>query len=97
MNEKCKIVYITPIENGSQYGNEWLTGFENTASYKIDSSSGESLVESFYKLYVATYCSMCSDLNSKLQFFSLVSSVSHSFRTIQEGRIRKSTGWFRGL
>ena len=77
VNEKCKIVYITPIENGSQYGNEWLTGFENTASYKIDSSSGESLVESFYKLYVATYCSMCSDLNSKLQSFRL-SHLSHT-------------------
>mgnify|MGYP001159000122 FL=1 len=77
VNEKCKIVYITPIENGSQYGNEWLTGFENTASYKIDSSSGESLVESFYKLYVATYCSMCSDLNSRLQSFRL-SHLSHT-------------------
>lgn len=77
VNEKCKIVYITPIENGTQYGDEWLTGFENTASYKIDSSSGESLVESFYKLYVATYCSMCSDLNSKLQSFRL-SHLSHT-------------------
>lgn len=33
VNEKCKIKYITPIENGTQYGDEWLTGFENTASY----------------------------------------------------------------
>ena len=77
VNEKCKIKYITPIENDSQYGDEWLTGFENTVSYKIDSSSGESLLESFYKLYLATYCSMCSDLNSKLQSLRL-SHLSHT-------------------
>lgn len=35
------------------------------------------MVESFYKLYVATYCSMCSDLNSRLQSFRL-SHLSHT-------------------
>lgn len=35
------------------------------------------MVESFYKLYVATYCSMCSDLNSKLQSLRL-SHLSHT-------------------
>lgn len=77
VNEQCKIVYITPIENDTQYGDEWLTGFENIASYKIDSSSGKSLAESFYKVYLATYCSMYSDLDSRLQSLRL-SNLSHT-------------------
>ena len=77
VNDQCKIVYITPIESDTQYGDEWLSCFENVASYKIDSSSGESLVESFYKVYLATYCSMCGDLNAKLQSLRL-SNLSHT-------------------
>lgn len=71
VNDQCKIVYITPIENDTQYGDERLSCFGNVASYKIDSSSGKSLVESFYKVYLATYCSMCSDLNVRLQSLRL--------------------------
>ncbi|WP_353885292.1 hypothetical protein [uncultured Bacteroides sp.] len=77
VNDQCKIVYITPIESDTQYGDEWLSCFENVASYKIDSSSGKSLVESFYKVYLATYCSMCGDLNAKLQSLRL-SNLSHT-------------------
>lgn len=77
VNDQCKIVYITPIESDTQYGDEWLSCFENMASYKIDSSSGKSLVESFYKVYLATYCSMCSDLNVRLQSLRL-SNLSHT-------------------
>lgn len=77
VNDQCKIVYITPIESDTQYGDEWLSCFENVASYKIDSSSGKSLVESFYKVYLATYCSMCGDLNARLQSLRL-SNLSHT-------------------
>lgn len=77
VNDQCKIVYITPIESDSQYGDERLSCFGNVASYKIDSSSGKSLVESFYKIYLATYCSMCTDLDSKLQSLRL-SNLSHA-------------------
>lgn len=77
VNGQCKIVYITPIESDTQCGDEWLTGFENVASYKIDSSSGKSLVESFYKVYLATYCSMGSDLYVRLQSLRL-SNLSHT-------------------
>ena len=77
VNDQCKIVYITPIESDTQYGDEWLSCFGNVASDKIDSSSGKSLVESFYKVYLATYCSMCSDLNVRLQSLRL-SNLSHT-------------------
>lgn len=77
VNDQCKIVYITPIESDTQYGDEWLFCFGNVASDKIDSSSGKSLVESFYKVYLATYCSMCGDLNVRLQSLRL-SNLSHT-------------------
>lgn len=66
---KCKITYITPIANGSQYGDEWLSCCEDKQANKINQGSAESFLESFYKAYVATYC--CMDKNISVPLSSL--------------------------
>lgn len=66
INGKCKIAYITPFENGTQYGDELLYHFGDTITYKIDNTSEKSFIESFYKSYAATYCSMNKDMDQKL-------------------------------
>lgn len=71
INGKCMIAYITPIENGVQYGDELFSCFENIKSCKIDNASGKLFIESFYKVYMATYCSMCKDVNAKLSALRL--------------------------
>lgn len=66
INGKCKIAYITPIENGIQYGDELLSHLEDTIHYETDNTSEKSFIESFYKSYTATYCSMSKDMDQKL-------------------------------
>lgn len=65
----CKIVYITPIANGSQLGDERLSCSECMSVSKIiDEVSGKSFIESFYKAYLASYCAMSKDTDAKLSF-----------------------------
>lgn len=71
INGKCKIAYITSIENGVQYGDELFSCFENIKSCKIDNASGKLFIESFYKVYIATYCSMRKDVSAKLSALRL--------------------------
>lgn len=68
---KCKIVYITPVENGVQYGDEMLSCCENMSASKIDETSGKSFIESFYKVYLAFYCAMSKDTDAKLSSLRL--------------------------
>lgn len=67
---KCKITYITPIWNGSQYGDELLTHRDEKAS-RIDQTSELSFLKSFYDVYLSQYCVMPKDLNSKLSTLRL--------------------------
>lgn len=86
VNGKCKIAYITPIENGVQYGDELLSCFENVRSVKINNESGKSFIESFYKNYLATYCGMCKDMNAKLSFLRkshLSQTALEQFRKVE--------------
>ena len=39
VDEKCKIAYITPVQNGDQYGDELLSNCENMKACKIDETS----------------------------------------------------------
>lgn len=66
MDGKCKIVYITPVENGIQYGDELLSCGEDMKVSKIDETSGKSFIESFYKVYLASYCAMSNDIDARL-------------------------------
>lgn len=68
---KCKIVYITPVENGLQYGDEMLSCCEVMNASKIDETSGKSFIESFYKAYLASYCAMFKDTDAKLSSLRL--------------------------
>lgn len=74
---KCKIAYITPVQNGVQYGDELLSYCENMKACKIDEASEKTFVESFYKVYIASYCTMCKDVNAKLSTLRL-SNLSHT-------------------
>lgn len=67
---KCKIVYITPVENGVQYGDKILS-CEFMSASKIDETSGKSFIESFYKVYLASYCAMSKDTDAKLSSLRL--------------------------
>lgn len=77
VDEKCKIAYITPVQNGDQYGDELLSNCENMKACKIDETSGKSFIESFYKVYIASYCTMYKDVNAKLSTLRL-SNLSHT-------------------
>lgn len=68
---KCKIVYITPVENGIQYGDRMLSCCESMSTSKIDDASGKSFIESFYKVYIASYCAMSKDTDAKLSSLRL--------------------------
>lgn len=68
---ECKIVYITPFENGVQYGDEMLSCCEVMSASKIDETSGKSFIESFYKVYLASYCAMTKDTDAKLSSLRL--------------------------
>lgn len=68
---KCKIVYITPIENGSQWGDEMLSGCECMNEAKTNETSGQSFIESFYKIYLSTYCAISKDINTQLSSLRL--------------------------
>lgn len=67
---ECKITYITPIWNGSQYGDELLTRRDEKAS-RIDQTSELSFLKSFYDVYLSQYCVMPKDFNSKLSTLRL--------------------------
>lgn len=68
---KCKIVYITPIENGSQWGDKMLSGCECMNEAKTNETSGQSFIESFYKIYLSTYCAISKDINTQLSSLRL--------------------------
>lgn len=65
VNGKCKITYITPIWNDSQYGDKLLT-CQGKGSNKIDQTSELQFIKSFYNAYISQYCAMPKDLSSKL-------------------------------
>lgn len=62
---ECRISYITPVWHGSRYGDE-LTACASAAGAKIDRTSAESFLKSFYDLYLAAYCAMPKDLEARL-------------------------------
>lgn len=61
----CRIVYITPIWNGTQYGNKLLS-CDKQDSTPILHKSEEVFIMSFYKTYITKYCIMPKDLDLKL-------------------------------
>lgn len=93
---KCKIAYITPAQNGVQYGDELLSYCENMKSCKIDETSGKSFIESFYKIYAASYCTMCKDVNAKLSTLRL-SNLSHTaLKQFEKAELENQKDGFNG-
>lgn len=87
INGKCKIAYITPFENGIQYGDELLYHFGDTIHYETDNTSEKSFIESFYKSYTATYCSMSKDMDqnlSELRLSNLSETALEQFKKAEE-------------
>lgn len=62
---KCKITFITPVWNGTQYGDELLSCGDKEP-IRINQVSAQAFLESFYKAYLAEYCTMPENLSSKL-------------------------------
>lgn len=65
INGKCLITYITPIWNGSHYGDE-LISCKSKNPLHINHETAQAFLESFYKLYIAEYSEMSKDLSLKL-------------------------------
>lgn len=87
INGKCKIAYITPIENDNQYGDELLTYFGDTILYETDYTSEKSFIESFYMSYAATYCSMSKEMDqnlSELRLSNLSETALEQFKKAEE-------------
>jgi hypothetical protein len=61
---RYRIDYITPIWNGSLYGDSLL--FDNPVQQLIDDSSPMSFLKTFYAAYTMEYCSMSEDLTPRL-------------------------------
>ncbi len=64
INGQYLIDYITPIWNGSSYGDSLL--FDHPVPETIDASAPLSLLETFYAAYMMEYCSMPEDLVLRL-------------------------------
>lgn len=62
----CKITYITPIWNGSRYGDELLPCKEKDWKKEISQASEQAFLQSFYDAYTAAYCAMPDDLDAAL-------------------------------
>jgi hypothetical protein len=64
-NKRIMIDYITPEWNDSLYGDSLF--FEKPIPVAIDDSTPLSLLKTFYDAYTMEYCSMPSDLISRLE------------------------------
>lgn len=64
-NNTCRIIYITPSWNGSQFGDQLLTCKDNEA-IKIKHDSTNSFIKSFYNAYTNEYCKAPKDLINNL-------------------------------
>lgn len=93
---ECKIAYITPIENGSQYGEELFSCYEDIGTCQMDESSGKSFIESFYKVYIASYCSMCKDTNAKLLSLRLSNLSQTALEQFQKVELEYSKDGLNG-
>lgn len=65
INGYCKITYITPVWNGTNYGDKVLT-CRNKNADAINQTSELSFLKSFYATYISEYCDMPKELNIKL-------------------------------
>ena len=56
-DDGCRIVYITPVWNGTRYGDDLLSDIGNTP-LRIRRDPGEAFLDAFYRDYLSRYVSM---------------------------------------
>lgn len=92
----CKITYITPIWNGSQYGDELLS-CEYERTNKISQTSGQSFLQDFYKAYVAVYCAMPKDVSTQLLSLRLNNLSQNAIDQLEDAELENRKDGLNGF
>lgn len=82
----CKITYISPNWNVSEYGDELLSCKIKETNI-INQTSEQSFLESFYKAYMKIYCAMPKDINAQLSSLRITNLSKNALKQFKKSEI----------
>lgn len=88
-SDTCRIVYITPIWNGTLYGDNLLSTVEDIPQ-EISQKSGLAFLISFYQAYLSPYIRMSENLQAELNILRsqyLTSRAILEFQSAEQNQL----------